>query len=607
VLRWFCGHVVWAAIAFLLMASPVVGAGSGHGSSIDTLEFPRSLDSYDDDHIDGLGAILLNRIRIDPFNLAATAIFFAAIVHTFLTSRFLKVAHRWEHAHQMRIENGLVDRHSVHIGAEVFHFLGEIEVVFGLWAAALTGAIFFFYDWTTLHYYITQRVNFTEPMFVVVIMTLAATRPILKLAESAMARIAGLLGGTLRAWWMTILTIGPLLGSLITEPAAMTISALLLARKFYDLNPGKPFKYATIGLLFVNISIGGTLSNFAAPPVLMVSDPWHWDTIYMLTHFGWKAALAILASNGLYYLIFRRELSQLEEAFAVVSLKDDIMRTFIQRTEFEPEFDGMGAGLSEEMGFRDVIEKRYSELKRTIEKKLRKKHENQLRVRGISSELARDAFDMRFEEIKRWNLRRTFPVLLPEDQRPDYLDPEWDSRDDPVPVLVIVFHLMFMGWTILNAHDPAIFIPGLLFFLGFSQVTAPFQNRIDLKPPLLVGFFLGGLVIHGGVQGWWIAPVLGALSEIPLMLGAAGLTAFNDNAAITFLSTLVPNLTDSLKYAVVAGAVAGGGLTIIANAPNPAGQSILKNYFENGISPLMLLAGSMVPTLITLGCFIVFR
>jgi hypothetical protein len=267
----------------------------------------------------------------------------------------------------------------------------------------------------------------------------------------------------------------------------------------------------------------------------------------------------------------------------------------------------MGVELSEKMGIRDVIENRYSALKRTIEKKLRKKHENQLRARGISSELAKGAFDMRFEEIKRQNLRRTFPVLLPEDQRPDYLDPEWDSRDDPVPALVIAFHVMFMGWTILNAHDPAIFIPGLLFFLGFSQVTAPFQNSIDLKPPLLVGFFLGGLVIHGGVQGWWIAPVLGALSEIPLMLGAAGLTAFNDNAAITFLSTLVPNLTDSLKYAVVAGAVAGGGLTIIANAPNPAGQSILKNYFENGISPLMLLAGSMVPTLITLGCFIVFR
>jgi Na+/H+ antiporter NhaD/arsenite permease-like protein len=168
-------------------------------------------------------------------------------------------------------------------------------------------------------------------------------------------------------------------------------------------------------------------------------------------------------------------------------------------------------------------------------------------------------------------------------------------------------HVVFMGWTIVNAHDPAIFVPGVLFFLGFSQVTASYQNRIDLKPPLLVGFFLGGLVIHGGVQGWWIAPVLGALADIPLMLIATVLTAFNDNAAITYLSTLVPDLTAGLKYAVVAGAVAGGGLTIIANAPNPAGQSILKKYFRNGISPLYLLAAATAPTLIVLACFIVFR
>jgi hypothetical protein len=59
----------------------------------------------------------------------------------------------------------------------------------------------------------------------------------------------------------------------------------------------------------------------------------------------------------------------------------------------------------------------------------------------------------------------------------------------------------FLAWTIFNTHYPGLFISGLLFFLGFAQVTAPFQNRIDLKPPLLVGFFLGGLVVHGGVQG----------------------------------------------------------------------------------------------------------
>jgi Na+/H+ antiporter NhaD/arsenite permease-like protein len=138
-------------------------------------------------------------------------------------------------------------------------------------------------------------------------------------------------------------------------------------------------------------------------------------------------------------------------------------------------------------------------------------------------------------------------------------------------------------------------------------VTSPYQNVIDLKPPLLVGFFLAGLVIHGGVQAWWIAPVLGNLQEIPLMLAATVLTAFNDNAAITYLSTLVPGFTDNLKYAIVAGAVTGGGLTVIANAPNPAGQSLLKKYFDNGVSPPGLLKAALLPTIIVWLCFFVFK
>jgi hypothetical protein len=267
----------------------------------------------------------------------------------------------------------------------------------------------------------------------------------------------------------------------------------------------------------------------------------------------------------------------------------------------------MGKSLGEELGLCEAVQGRYADLKQHIMDKLRKKYQDDVRARRIDPQLAQAAFDMRFEEIKRQNMRRNFPGLLPEDQQPQYRDPEWDNRDDPVPVWVIAIHVVFMTWTIANAHDPAIFVPGVLFFLGFSQVSAPFQNRIDLKPPLLVGFFLGGLVIHGGVQGWWIAPVLGALSDIPLMLSATVLTAFNDNAAITFLSTLVPNLTDNLKYAVVVGAVSGGGLTIIANAPNPAGQSILKKYFKNGISPGFLLMAAFMPTLIMLACFIALR
>ena len=598
--------VILALGVLFAVPNPIWAAGGGPAAGRASLDFPRALDSYDDPS-DGLWAVLIHRAGEEPFNLVGTLIFFAAILHTFLTSRFMAIANRWSRRHRERIRKGLADRHSVHIGAELFHFLGEIEVVFGLWAAVLTWAIFFFHDWATLHTYITQRVNFTEPMFVVVIMTLAATRPILKLTEAALARVSALLGGTLQAWWLTLLTLGPLLGSLITEPAAMTICALLLGRKFYDLEPSTPFKYATLGLLFVNISVGGTLSNFAAPPVLMVAGPWQWDMAYMITHFGWKAVLGILASNTLYFLVFRRELARLEADFAMTRLKDTVQRIYIPRSAIEPAFDRLGGVLGEDLGFRQAVENRYAALKQTIESNLRRKYETDLRRRGIDLQLARAAFDQRFEEIKRQNLRRVFPGLLPEDQRPDYRDPEWDKRDDPVPAWVIAFHVVFMAWTILNAHDPAIFVPGVLFFLGFSQVTAPFQNRIDLKAPLLVGFFLGGLVIHGGVQGWWIAPVLGALADIPLMLSATVLTAFNDNAAITFLSTLVPDLTDSLKYAVVVGAVSGGGLTIIANAPNPAGQSILKKYFANGISPLMLLAAAVLPTLIMLACFIALR
>jgi hypothetical protein len=139
-------------------------------------------------------------------------------------------------------------------------------------------------------------------------------------------------------------------------------------------------------------------------------------------------------------------------------------------------------------------------------------------------------------------------------------------------------------------------VAGFLFFLGFARATAPHQTPVDLRSPLLVGFFLAGLVTHGGLQAWWISPVLGSLTELPLFFGALVLTAFNDNALITFLSTLVPDMSDALHHAVVAGAVAGGGLTVIANAPNPAGQAILSEHFEDGISPLGLLLGALVPT-----------
>jgi hypothetical protein len=566
--------------------------------------FPRSLESYDDSQLDSIPSILANRIRQEPFNLLAALIFFSAIVHTFLTGRFMTIAHRWEREHRAKIREGKADRGSVSHGAELFHFLGEVETVFGIWAGALMAAITFFYDWDTAVNYISYGVNFTEALFVAVIMTLASTRPILRLTDQIIRKIADKMGGTLTATWLTTLTIGPILGSLITEPAAMTICALVLAKNLYELEPGKTFKYATLGLLFVNISVGGTITHFAAPPVLMVAGSWNWDTLHMLTHFGWKAVLGIVVSNGIYFFVFRKEIQALEKKFSLVALKEDIQKNYMRRRQMDAMFDKIAREIGQKTGARQAIEAEIKKIEHEVRQRLEQHFIPKLMQKGVNQDLVHQAFKERFEEIKLREMRRAFPALLPQHQQSRFVDPDWDRRDDPVPVWITLIHLFFMAWTIVNAHHPELFIPGLLFFIGFAMVTHPFQNRIDLKAPILVGFFLGGLVIHGGLQGWWIAPILSNLSEIPLMVGAALLTAFNDNAAITFLSTLVPGLTDSLKYSVVAGAVAGGGLTIIANAPNPAGVSILKKYFNDEVAPIGIVLGAAGPTLVMLLMFL---
>lgn len=473
--------------------------------------FPLPLTAYPTSSA-GLLDTLSTRIDIEPFNVIATAIFFLAIVHTFAAAWFTKLAHRVQQTHDMRSR---AEGHAPQpiVVAELMHFLGEVEVVFGLWAVVLMAAIASDKGWETARHYLDSTVNYTEPLFVVVIMALASTRPIIGLAEAALRHVANVRRGTPTAWWLSILTIGPLLGSFITEPAAMTICALLLARQFYHLAPSTRLKYATLGLLFVNVSIGGTLTHFAAPPVLMVARPWHWDTSFMLAHFGWRVVLAIGMSNLAYLVIFRRDLMALTR------------RPPVEETE-RPDDD----------------------------------------TSDVTGALAR-------------------PVLL------------------AVPAWVTLVHVLFMTWTVMTAHYPALFLGGFLFFLGFARATAVYQGHIDLKAPLLVGFFLSGLVIHGGLQAWWLAPVLAGLSVEPLFATATVLTAFNDNALITYLATLVPNLDDSLKIAVVQGAVTGGGLTVIANAPNPAGQALLNRFFGGAILPLGLFLGALLPTIITILAF----
>ena len=470
--------------------------------------------------IDSEALTLLERLKLraslDPINVIATLLFFGAILHTFAAGYFMKLSHELEDSHKAKFsgqESPYVDgKDPVSFKAKLFHFLGEVEAIFGIWVLPLLIAITFFHGWDVATYYIDTR-NFTEPLFVVVIMAIAASRPIITFSEKALSFFAQFGKGSISAWWLSILIVAPLLGSFITEPAAMTIAAMLLGQQFYQHNPSNTFKYATLGLLFVNISVGGTLTHFAAPPVLMVASKWGWDVPFMFSNFGWRATLGIIIATALYFVLFKKEFKELE-------------------------------------------------------------------AKSVNESGAVEG-----------------------------------SKVVSAPVWVIVIHLLFLAWTVFTLHHPALFIGGFLTFIAFKIATDHHQNAISLKSPLLVGFFLAGLVTHGGLQGWWIEPVLSMLSEQMLFFGSTILTAFNDNAAITFLASQVPafdqnyakdiDLAKSLQYAVVAGAVTGGGLTVIANAPNPAGQSLLNRFFKGGISPLNLFLSALLPTLIMVVVFII--
>lgn len=488
-----------------LAALPALAAAAGGEAG--AVAFPLPLDSYSGEEGLTLLQVLAHRARAEPLNLVATLIFLAAVIHTFVAPKIAAYAHRLEHrpAHDYD-QDGEIEPHERPLDvrsfkAEMLHFFGEIEAVFGLWVVPLFVVLTLAKGWRVAEGFIGHGVHFTEPVFVVVIMAISSTRPVLQFAEGAIGRVARLGGGTPFAWWLSILTLGPVLGSFITEPAAMVICALLLSRRLYDLSPSRRLAYGTLGLLFVNVSVGGTLTHFAAPPVLMVAGKWGWGLSHMASQFGWKAVIGIVVANAIYALLFRREFAALAERAA-------------ERGEID---------------------------------------------RGHRAQ---------------------------------------------VPAWIVVVHLAFLAWTVATAHTPALFVGGFLFFLAFLQASLPHQDPLNLRSPLLVGFFLGGLVVHGALQQWWIAPVLSSLGELPLFFGAVVLTAFNDNAAITYLASLVPNLGETMRYAVVAGAVTGGGLTVIANAPNPAGQAVLAKHFDGAISPLGLLAGALLPTLVLTAAYL---
>ena len=412
--------------------------------------------------------------------LLATILFGLAITHTFLVSKFEHLAHKYPHGS---------------VGENLFHFLGEVEVVFGIWAGVFIIALSFMDGFMNSIKYL-ESLNYTEPAFVFVIMCMAGTRPMIKLAEKLIVLLSKIfpLPGKM-GFYCAALIFGPLLGSLITEPAAMTLTAIILLKNFYEKDMDIKFKYATIGLLFVNVSIGGTLTHFAAPPVLMVAGKWGWGISHMINNFGYKAVVGIIIATIGTAFYFKKQLT--------------------------------------------------------------------------------GAFELQNDDDGKMN-------------------PKW---------WITTLHIIFLALVVITAHHPVFFMGLFLFFLGFTTVTDEYQDRITLKESLLVGFFLAGLVTLGSLQAWWLKPILTQLGAITLFIGSTALTAITDNAALTYLGSLV-ELGDEAKYYLVAGAVSGGGLTVIANAPNPAGFGILKGSFgEDGINPMKLLLSALLPTLIAMACF----
>ncbi len=464
----------------------------------DALKQPAKFDCLKDPIV-----LEIESLHYSSFHVIALALFVLAIIHTLCVykvhewARKLELKQRSKRTEKKRERSFLV---------QTLYFLAEVEVVFAFWAIPLFFVIWGFYGWKIGLEYINTR-DYTEALFVVVILAMASTRPIVHAAERLIHWVAQGFGGSLPAWWLVLLTLGPLLGSLITEAAAMALCALLLSKQFFQYHPSKTLSYATLGLLFVNISVGGVLTDFASPAVLVLSHCWHWSISDIFFNFGWKAALGIILSNLLYWIYFKKEL------------------------------------------------------------------------RGMN--LRMKAVDI-------------------------YSDYSAKPAEKPIPIWISLAHMLFMATIVTVSHYPAIFIATFLFFIGFHQATKPHQHPIDIARPLLIGLFLSGLVVHGGLQGWWVVSILEDLSPMSVMGVAIAMTGFNDNTAISYLTTLIPNWGAPFKYAVFTGVIAGGGLTVIANAPNPAGYAILKKHFPRGIKPVQLFLAALIPTLILYAVFYFF-
>ena len=95
--------------------------------------------------------------------------------------------------------------------------------------------------------------------------------------------------------------------------------------------------------------------------------------------------------------------------------------------------------------------------------------------------------------------------------------------EEPVPLAVVLVHLALLAGVVLSAHHPVVFLGLFLMFLGFAQAYDRHQSPLIIKEALLVGFFLAGLVVLGGLQQWWLQPIVASLSPVALFFGLSGL------------------------------------------------------------------------------------
>lgn len=412
--------------------------------------------------------------------LAGTILFFLAVLHTFLVPVVLKFSHRYSKQSK---------RYAF------LHLASDVELVFAFWAVLLF-AFFLAFEGNSAAVRYFQGLNFTEPIFVFCILALAATAPIrafaslfFQLVSSGMHKIFRL--QQVHCDVFVLLSVGSLAGSFITEPAAITVVGLML-NSMLRSNDSK-LLYGLLAFLFVNISIGGALTPYAAPPILMVAKHWNWDFSFMLTHFAWRVSLACLLNAGIFIFLFKRAISE-----HMISIKDSASNS-------------------------------------------------------VSS-------------------------------------PTWLS----------LIHYFLLGVMVFYGHYAHLVVAVFFIFLAVKIMTKPYQTPLRTKESVMVALFLAGIIVFGGLQQWWLKPLLTAMDELVLFGGAVLLTAVTDNAAITYLGSQVEGLSEAAKYYLVAGAIAGGGLTIIANAPNAAGFAILSHRFKSGLNPLNLLLQALIPTLIAI-------